>query len=186
MNRIQRIFEKGGMTPAQFGAYLLKCILGTSLVYPLYILLPDWRVDTGWMMVSLMLSITHDNNSKAATDRMKGNIVGSLAGLGCWFVRAALAIYGGFGHDAALFISILSGIILVLAICLLCRIVAVARTALVAFFIVMIYEDNHQTWQGALLRMSAVVAGCVLGLLVNRCFARANRSGKDPLRNERG
>jgi hypothetical protein len=50
--------------------------------------------------------------------------------------------------------------------------VGVCRTALVGFIIVMIYEETHSSWTGAIYRMVGVVLGCTIGLAINYIFRR--------------
>ena len=40
------------------------------------------------------------------------------------------------------------------------------------FVIVVLYEEAHSSWQGAVYRMVCVVAGCFIGLVINRAFRR--------------
>jgi NhaP-type Na+/H+ or K+/H+ antiporter len=50
--------------------------------------------------------------------------------------------------------------------------IGVCRTALVAFIIVMIFEEAHSSWTGAIYRMISVVLGCLIGLVINYTFRR--------------
>jgi uncharacterized membrane protein YgaE (UPF0421/DUF939 family) len=57
-----------------------------------------------------------------------------------------------------------------IAICFKLKLIGVSRTALVAFIIVMLYEEANSSWQWAVYRMATVVAGCLIGLLINYVF----------------
>jgi len=50
--------------------------------------------------------------------------------------------------------------------------IAVCRTALVAFIIVMIFEEAHSSWTGAIYRMASVIVGCLIGLIINHTFRK--------------
>ena len=114
-----------------------------------------------WLLLSILLSITHDNSSKVAFDRMKGNIVGSLAGL-----------FAHFLHNPPNLLTICVGVVTTVTICSFLKLIDVSRTALVAFVIVVLYEETHSSWEGAVYRMGSVVVGCFIGLVINFVFQR--------------
>ena len=89
------------------------------------------------MLISILLSITHDNNSKVAYDRMKGNVLGSPVGLFAFFL-----------HNPPNLLTICIGVALTIAICL-AETDRRLTTALVAFIIVVLYEEAHSSWEGA-------------------------------------
>ena len=117
-----------------------------------------------WLLLSILLSITHDNSSKVAFDRMKGNVVGSLVGT----LRLSLAKPGKSdydlsrrrGHDHNLLVLEADWR---------------RRTALVAFIIVVLYEEAHSGWEGAVYRVASVIVGCFIGLVINYVFRRKSR-----------
>ena len=113
------------------------------------------------MLISILLSITHDNNSKVAYDRMKGNILGSAVGLFAFFL-----------HNPPNLLTICIGVAMTIAICFKLKLIGVSRTALVAFIIVVLYEEAHSSWEGAVYRMASVVVGCLIGLVINYAFRK--------------
>jgi len=176
--------DNNRLTFRQYVTYVIKCLVGISIVFPALILLPAWRIDISWTIVSLMLAITYDNNSRTGIERMKGNIAGSFTGLTCQLLSRAVSHTGllQLPHYWNLYISSIVGIAIVITICLKTGNIAASRTALVAFFIVMMYDDTYSTWQGAIARMVAVVTGCLLGLTINHLSSlienRAHRISK--------
>jgi uncharacterized membrane protein YgaE (UPF0421/DUF939 family) len=153
--------EVAGFSPFIFWEYNLKCLAGVAVGYLLYRAFPEQSGELLWVLLSILLSITHDNNSKVAYDRMKGNVVGSLVGLAAYFL-----------HNPANLLTICLGVAASIAICSLLRLIGVVRTALVAYIIVVLYEESHSGWQGAVYRVASVLTGCFIGLVINNVFRR--------------
>lgn len=145
----------------QFYEYIVKCLAGVSLGYVLLKAFPRQSGQYSWLLISILLSITHDNNSKAAHDRMRGNIVGSLVGLVVFFL-----------HNPPNLLTVGIGVVVTITICFRLDLIGVCRTALVAFIIVMIFEEAHSSWMGAIYRMVSVVLGCLIGLVINYTFRK--------------
>lgn len=160
-----------GITRFQFFEYISKCLVGVTMVMVFFIIFPQLHDSLYWVIISLMLSITHNNSSKAAIDRMKANTIGPIIGLASYFFRTFLLYSCHLRPAFSLLASILSGVIVVIVFCTSLKIVTIARMALVGFFIVMIYEDDHHSWQGAIMRVVSVIIGCVIGLIINKIFA---------------
>ena len=156
MNSIK---ETAGGSTLEFCEYNVKCFVGATVGYVLYKAFPQYSGLYLWMVISILLSITHDNNSKVAYDRMKGNVLGSAVGLFAFFL-----------HMPPNLLTICIGVAMTIAICFKLKLIAVARTALVAFIIVMLYEEAHSSWEGAVYRMASVVVGCLIGLVINYAF----------------
>ena len=144
-----------------FYEYVVKCLVGVSIGYLLMRGFPRESNQYYWVLISVVLSITHDNNSKIAIDRMRGNIVGSVVGLFVYFL-----------HNPPNLLTICIGVVIVITLCFALDLIAVCRTALVGFVIVMMYEADHSSWAGAIYRMVTVVLGCLLGLAINYTFSR--------------
>ena len=144
-----------------FYEYVAKCLVGVSVGYLLMRAFPRESGQYYWVLISVVLSITHDNNSKVAVDRMRGNIVGSVVGLLVFFL-----------HNPPNLATISIGVIMVITLCFALDLIGVCRTALVGFIIVMMYEADHSSWTGAIYRMITVVGGCLLGLAINYTFRR--------------
>jgi uncharacterized membrane protein YgaE (UPF0421/DUF939 family) len=140
----------------EFYEYIVKCLAGVSVGYLLLKAFPEQSGQYSWLLISILLSITHDNNSKAAHDRMRGNVVGSLVGLSVFFL-----------HRPPNLLTVCIGVAVTIAICFELDLIGVCRTALVAFIIVVIFEEAHSSWLGAIYRMVSVVLGCLIGLVIN-------------------
>jgi uncharacterized membrane protein YgaE (UPF0421/DUF939 family) len=145
----------------EFYEYIVKCLAGVSVGYVLLKAFPQESGQYSWLLISILLSITHDNNSKAAHDRMRGNIVGSLVGFIVFFLR-----------NPPNLLTIGIGVVVTITLCFRLDLIGVCRTALVAFIIVVIYEEAHSSWMGAIYRMVSVVLGCLIGLVINHTFRR--------------
>jgi uncharacterized membrane protein YgaE (UPF0421/DUF939 family) len=151
----------GGVSTFVFCEYNLKCFVGVAVGYLLYRAFPEQSGQFLWLLISILLAITHDNSSKVAYDRMRGNVVGSLVGLFAYFL-----------HNPVNLLTICVGVAITIAICWFLKLISVARTALVAFVIVVLYEEAHSSWEGAVYRMASVVVGCFIGLVINYVFRR--------------
>ena len=147
--------------PVMFYEYIAKCLVGVTIGTLLMQAFPRQNGQYYWLLISILLSITHDNNSKVALDRMRGNIVGSLVGL-CMYLL----------HSPPNLLTICLGVVATILLCFNLDLVAVCRTALVGFIIVMIYEETHSSWTGAIYRMVGVVLGCLIGLGINYIFRK--------------
>jgi uncharacterized membrane protein YgaE (UPF0421/DUF939 family) len=148
-----------GVSTLEFGEYNVKCLVGVTIGYLLLRAFPQEYGQLLWVLISILLSITVDNNSKVAYDRMKANVLGSTIGLVIFLLR-----------NPSNLLTICIGVALTIAICFKLKLMEVTRTALVAFIIVVLYEETHRTWKGALDRMASVVAGCLIGLVINYVF----------------
>lgn len=170
----QKFTKRTGLRPYQLMEYIIKCIIGVSGTFLLFLVFPAFHDQLYWVIISVILSITHDNDSKAAVDRMKGNIVGSVVGLIGYFLEifSQRSTYlSQFSDTPSSIVLIIIGVIITITLCALLGFITVTRTALVAFFIVMIYEDNHHSYYGAIMRLISTVSGCLLGLIINKTFS---------------
>ncbi len=149
------------MSAPIFFEYNLKCLVGVAVGFLLYKAFPERNGELLWLLLSILLSITHDNSSKVAFDRMKGNVVGSLVGLFAYLLQ-----------NPANLITICLGVAVTITICSFMKLIGVVRTALVAFIIVVLYEEAHSGWEGAVYRVASVIVGCFIGLVINYVFRR--------------
>jgi uncharacterized membrane protein YccC len=150
-----------GSDTLAFYEYVVKCLVGVSAGYLLMRAFPRESGGFYWVLLSVVLSITHDNNSKVGVDRMRGNLIGSVVGLLVFFL-----------HNPPNLLTICIGVVMVITLCWGLDLIGVCRTALVGFLIVMMYEADHSSWTGAIYRMACVVGGCLLGLLINYIFRK--------------
>jgi uncharacterized membrane protein YgaE (UPF0421/DUF939 family) len=145
----------------EFYEYILKCLAGVAIGFLLLKAFPRQSGQFNWLLISILLSITYDNNSKVAHDRVRGNIVGSLVGLFTFLL-----------HNPPNLLTIGIGVVVTITLCFKLDLIEVCRTALVGFVIVMIYEEAHGTWTGAIYRMVSVLLGCGIGLFINYLFRK--------------
>jgi uncharacterized membrane protein YgaE (UPF0421/DUF939 family) len=144
-----------------FCEYVVKCLVGVSIGYLLMKTFPRESGQYYWLLISVVLSITHDNNSKVALDRMRGNVIGSLVGFAVFLL-----------HRPPNLLTISIGVAISVTVCFALDLISVCRTALVGFIIVIMYEGEHGSWTGAIYRMLGVVLGCTLGLAINYTFSK--------------
>ena len=136
--------------------YIVKCFVGVAIINLLLTTFPEQKGQCYWAVISLMISIAHDNNNKAAHDRMRGNMIGSLVGFFMFFICPPPSLVGVF-----------IGVALTIVICFKLNLIQPCRTALVALMVVMAYEKTHAHWVGSIYRASSVIVGCFIGLLIN-------------------
>jgi len=116
--------------------------------------------DVAWCLISVILVLSPDGKDSLplAFTRIKANFVGASVGLLCllispnnmWILSAALTI--------------------TLALCYFFKFDTAMRSALAATVIIMLHEEGKHLWDTALERVIAVMAGCVLGLLITFAF----------------
>lgn len=134
--------------------YLIRVLIGFSIGYYLFLKFPDFSVY--WAIISILLVISPEDEEakKIAYDRMKANLIGSLIGLSCYFMN--------FSE----FISMTIGIVCSILVCKLLNILSVARTSMVALIIVIIHENETQSYLGALDRFVCTTVGCLIGFAI--------------------
>jgi len=165
--------EIAGVSALDFFEYHAKCLVGVSIGYLLYKAFPRNAGFYLWLLISILLSITHDNSSKVAYDRMKGNIVGSVIGLMVFFL-----------HDPPNLLTLCIGVAAVVTVCFRLNLIGVSRIALVAFIIVMVYEQSAYSWKGAVYRVVAVMGGCLTGLMINHVFRKLTDAVYRPVQTD--
>lgn len=147
------------MVPNTF--YWLKCLTGVAICYWLYIKIPQYPFY--WSIVSVAIALSPDNSNRLAYDRMKANLLGCAVGLGLYPL-----------HLPGL-LALCIGITLTLCIGFALKIPSTLRSALAALIIVTIHEQEQRQWYLPLERVTCVVAGCVVALLVTLVFNLAAR-----------
>jgi uncharacterized membrane protein YccC len=150
--------------------YLLKCLSGVAICYFLYIKIPKYPFY--WSIVSVAIALSPDNSNRLAYDRMKANLLGCAVGL-CLYPLNLPGL-------AALCI----GITLTLSIGFALKIPSTLRSALAALIIVTIHEEEQRQWYLPLERVTCVVAGCLVALLVTLVFNLAARRFGSPVSDQ--
>ncbi|MBS1627178.1 MAG: FUSC family protein [Bacteroidetes bacterium] len=138
--------------------YAAKCATGSLAVFILAALFHYH--DIAWSLISVMLVLSADgkDSMQLALTRIKANIIGAAVGVLClvvvqpnmWFITLALCI--------------------TLSLCYLFKLDAGIRSALAATIIILLHEEGKHLWDTALERIIAVLAGCVLGLIITFLF----------------
>jgi uncharacterized membrane protein YgaE (UPF0421/DUF939 family) len=131
-------------------------MIGVSICYALYINFPNFPFYWSIISVAIVFSVEHKNN--LAYDRMKANILGSVAGFGLYFIPLNNLLL------------ILLGIILVITLGTIFKLGNAIRTALAALIIVVVKQGIEKEWWIALTRVICVVVGCVVALIITLGF----------------
>ena len=134
--------------------YMLKCIIGFSLCYLLFIYFPQHQFY--WSMISVLLVISpeEDSSHRLAFDRMKANVLGSMVGIAIFFT-----------HLPTLF-GMCLGVVITIAIGTSLRLTNATRSALASLVIVLMHEQQESSWNIAVERMLCVLAGCFIAISV--------------------
>jgi uncharacterized membrane protein YgaE (UPF0421/DUF939 family) len=109
-----------------------------------------------WSMISIMLVLAPDggDSTKLAFERMEANVVGSTIGMLLYLL-----------HKPNL-ILLCVGVVVTIAVGTKLRLENAIRSALVSLIIVMVGEQQNNSWKIALERIGCVIAGCVIALLI--------------------
>ncbi len=146
--------------------YSAKCVTATFVVFILSELL-NYK-DIGWCLISVILVLSPDGKDalSLAITRIKANLVGASVGLACllispanmWILSIALTI--------------------TLSLCYFFKFDTAVRSALAATIIIMLHEEGKHLWDTATERVIAVLAGCILGLMITYVFHFKSRYGE--------
>ncbi|MBC7384285.1 MAG: FUSC family protein [Bacteroidia bacterium] len=152
--------------------YASKCVTGTLIVFTLSYFL-NYH-DVAWCLISVILVLAPDRKDSVilAFTRIKANLAGVSSGLVClllfpvnmWIISLALT--------------------LTLSLCYLLKLDNAERSALAATIIIMLQVEGKQVWVTALERVIAVLAGCILGLLITYIF-HFNTSSETNKKNDK-
>ena len=148
--------------------YGAKCVTGTLVVFLLSSLLG--YKDYGWALISVILVLSPDGKDTytLAFTRIKANLVGASVGLMCLLLG-----------PANMWIMSL-GLAMTLSVCYLFKLDDGMRSAMAATIIILLHEEGKHVWDTALERVLAVLAGCVLGLLITFLFHFKTKTDQKP------
>lgn len=151
---------KNSAADLSYFIYILKCVLGASICYALYRSFPNHQFS--WSIVSVLLVIAPESadSIRLAYDRMKANILGASVGMTVFIVHTPE------------FISLCVAVVTTILLATFIKLGGASRSALAALAIVLIQENEKNTWRSALERMGCVVTGCIVGLLVTVVFSK--------------
>jgi uncharacterized membrane protein YgaE (UPF0421/DUF939 family) len=138
--------------------YMAKCVTAVLITFFLAELLH--YNEYIWCLISMILVLSPDGNDALtlATGRIKANLVGAGAGL----IMLVL-------HPMTV-IAVAGAVAITVVACYFVKLENPTRTALAASIIVTLHESGKHIWDVALERVVAVLAGCLLGLLITYIF----------------
>lgn len=136
--------------------YATRCIIGVVICYVLFLYFP--QLPFQWSVVSVVVAISPDNSPLLALDRMKANLLGCAIGFGLFFIN----------EPNLLMLCI--GIILVIVSGLYFQLQGSIRSALAAIVVLMVDSAHEHDWKLALGRLTCVIVGCLIALLVTIGF----------------
>jgi len=149
------------------GLYILKCVIGILCAHVITTLF-NIADSTNWCLLSVLLVLSPDSEDsyKLAMTRIKANLVAAGAGL----------LVSPFYVPGMFWISV--GVVLVIVLCYVFGVEAGARSASVAIIIILMHDETHRWWESATGRASAVLLGCLIGLLITFVFHYPERKRK--------
>jgi uncharacterized membrane protein YgaE (UPF0421/DUF939 family) len=138
--------------------YILKCVTGVLVAFLLARLLN--YTDYIWCLISVILVLSPDGKDALmlATARMKANLIGAASGMIMLLINPATVI------------MVAGAVVITIIACYFLKLENPTRSALAASIIVTLHESGKHIWNVALERIVAVVAGCILGLLITFAF----------------
>jgi len=138
--------------------YVLKTIAGIMLSFLVSFKIK--QIDYTWCLISVILVLSPEGHDavKLAINRIKANMVG--AGVGILFLLFPLANP----------LNLVLGASLSLYLCFLLKLEDAAKSTLAALVIILLYQDGNELIDASWQRLIAVIAGCVIGLLVTYIF----------------
>lgn len=138
--------------------YVLKSIAGIMLSFLVSINIK--QIDYTWCLISVILVLSPEGHDavKLAINRIKANMVG--AGVGILFLLFPLSNP----------LNLVLGASLSLYLCFLLKLEDATKSTLAALVIILLYQDSNGLIDASWQRLIAVIAGCVIGLLVTYIF----------------
>jgi uncharacterized membrane protein YccC len=117
-------------------------------------------MDYSWCLISSVLVLSPEGKDavELALTRIKANLVGASCGL----IMLAAQIENPYGIVLASALSLI--------VCDQLKLNSGARSTLAAAIIVLLNQEGTHLWDGALGRVFAVIAGCILSLAITYFF----------------
>ena len=139
--------------------YTAKCAIGITLCYVVSLFFQQW-IDYTWSLISVVLVLSPEGKDAMdlALTRIKANLVGAATGI----LVLLMQIPSPW--------NIVTGAVISLFVCDRLNLNAGARSTLAAVIIILLYPNGPHVWDSALSRVTAVVVGCILGLLITYIF----------------
>ena len=148
---------------SSFVSYILRCLAGFLIGY--FFLTKLDQHNFFWCLLSIVLVISPEekDTKKLTIERVKANIVGSIAGL--------LVHFSPIDDN---YFKIIVGILISIFICRGFKLMNVARSSVVALLIVLI-ENQGDSYHAPFYRAGFVTLGCFTGLAVSYLIAYSIR-----------
>lgn len=139
--------------------YTGKCVTGILLCFVISLFFQSW-IDYPWSLISVVLILSPEGKDALdlAVTRIKANFVGAGTGVLMLLTQLPPPWHIALGAVVSLFL------------CDRLKLNTGARSTLAAMIIILLHHDGTHLWDSALSRVSAVVVGCLIGLLVTSVF----------------
>ena len=138
--------------------YIAKCVTGVLIAFLLAKLFH--YNDYIWCLISIILVLSPDAKDALpqASNRIKANLIGAAAGLFMllFHVNPEYTVSGA--------------VVITIIVCTYTKLETATRTALAATIIVTIHENGKYIWDTSLERVIAVIAGCIIGIVITFVF----------------
>lgn len=143
--------------------YVLKNITAVALSY-LISLWVSW-LDFAWCLISAVLVLSPEGTDAMplAVTRIKANLTGAFSG----FIILLIDLPKPYNMAAGAVIS--------LFLCDLFKLNAGAKSTLAAMIIVLMHPEGAHLWDASLGRISSVIGGCFLGLIITFLYHKLFR-----------
>ncbi len=127
-------------------------------------ILVHW-LDFAWCLISSVLVLSPEGTDAMplALTRIKANLVGAFSGLLILLIDLPVPYNMGAGAIVSLFL------------CDLFKLNTGAKSTLAAMIIVLMHPGGTHVWDASLGRISSVIFGCLLGLIVTFIFHKLFR-----------
>ncbi|HVT85290.1 MAG TPA: FUSC family protein [Chitinophagaceae bacterium] len=138
--------------------YIAKCVAAVLIAFLLAKLFH--YNDYIWCLISIILVLSPDAKDALpqASNRIKANLIGAAAGLIMLLFHVSPEI------------TVSGAVIITIIVCHYTKLETPTRTALAATIIVTIHENGKYIWDTALERVIAVIAGCLIGIVITFIF----------------
>jgi len=156
--------------------YIFK-ILSCAICIALLAIIFDSNKDTNfflWASLTAFFTIQLDLNKKLNFHQVIGNFIGSVVGILIWISMDRSSFIHTYSINLE-YLFLVIGILITTSICVLFKASEYTGIALSSFLIVTIYDVNHHTIDGALLRIGYCLIGCLIAYLIENICSKILR-----------
>ena len=139
--------------------YTAKCVTGIFLCFFIGLYLKQW-IDYTWCLLSVVLVLSPEGKDavELSLTRIKANFVGAASGISILLLQVPTPW------------NIAAGAVISLFVCDQFKLNAGARSTLAAMIIILLHPEGTHIWDFALNRITAVIVGCLLGLIITYAY----------------